>query len=163
MPQPGDIGLTKIGGVLGWFVYLGQCLIGDRSKWTHAFVVLHNDMLIEAQPGGALLFPLDKYKNREVVYVSPDDLTQEQRDAIVAEATMLQGTPYSYADYVALFLELLGIRSKFLRKYVRTSGRLICSQLCDLSYQRGGYHLFDDGRLPMDITPGDLARRFNVR
>jgi hypothetical protein len=33
---------------------------------------------------------------------------------------------------------------------------MICSQLVDEAYLRAGVHLFDDGRDPGDVTPGDL-------
>ena len=33
---------------------------------------------------------------------------------------------------------------------------MICSQLVDEAYARAGVQLFDDGRLPGDVTPADL-------
>jgi hypothetical protein len=33
---------------------------------------------------------------------------------------------------------------------------MICSQLADEAAMRGGWHLFSDGRIPQDVTPGDL-------
>jgi hypothetical protein len=36
---------------------------------------------------------------------------------------------------------------------------MICSQLVDTILCRAGYHLFADGRLPQDVTPGALFRR----
>jgi hypothetical protein len=32
----------------------------------------------------------------------------------------------------------------------------MCSQLVDLSYHEAGVELFDDGRIPGDVSPGDL-------
>jgi hypothetical protein len=43
-----------------------------------------------------------------------------------------------------------------VRDFVADEGHLICSQLVDEAYLRAGVHLFDDGRLPGDVTPGDL-------
>lgn len=160
-PKPGDIGFTKIGGILGFFVHLGQWFNGDRSQWTHVFVILPDNKIIEAQPGGARVIPLSDYDDRDTVFASPD-LTPEQRQRIVFEALRLKRTPYSFADYAALFVRRVGLCRGVLRKYVRTSGRMICSQLCDESYRRAGIHLFDDGRLPQDVTPGDLARLFKL-
>lgn len=161
-PEPGDIGLTKIGGVLGWFVYLAQWFNGDKSQWTHAFVVLPHDQVIEAAPGGAEIFHDCKYLDRDTVYVSPEGLSEEQRRLIVAEAVRLHGTPYSFADYLALFLGRVKLCRGITRNYVRNSGHMICSQFVDEAYRRSGVHLFDDGRLSQDVTPGDLARRFNA-
>lgn len=161
MPQPGDIGLTRINGVLGKFVYLAQWFNGDRSPWTHAFIVLPDGLLMEAQPRGARIAPLTPYDDREVVYVSPE-LSQGQRDLIVEEALKLEGTPYSFADYFALFLQRVGWCRGITRSYVKSSGHMICSQLCDEVYRRSGIHLFDDGRLSQEVTPGDLGTLFNV-
>lgn len=159
MPNPGDIGLTKIRGFAGKFVFLGQWFVGDLSPWTHAFILLDDDTVIEAMPGGARITPLSDYEGREILW-SEFPLADEQRLRIVAEARSLEGTPYSFADYVALFLERVGFRFGIVKRYVTSSGHMICSQLCDEVYRRCGIHLFDDGRMPQDVTPGDLHRVF---
>lgn len=155
-PRPGDFGLTKIQGGTGWLVKLGQLLNGDASEYTHAFVVLDGGELIEAEPGGAKIRPLSVYDGREVFY-SNLPLTDAQRTQIVAAARVLVGTPYSIADYVALALARLGLRWRWLERYVTSSGHMICSQLVDHAYCVAGVHLFDDGRLSQDVTPGDLT------
>jgi hypothetical protein len=50
---PGTIGLSKIGGALGAAIRFGQVATGDLSPWTHAFVVVDSERVIEARPGGA--------------------------------------------------------------------------------------------------------------
>jgi hypothetical protein len=37
---------------------------------------------------------------------------------------------------------------------------MICSQLADTAAAEGGWHLFEDGRWPGDVTPGDLYRLY---
>lgn len=152
--KPGDIGLTRIGGVLGFFVSLGQHLAGDSSRYTHAYIVLDDETVIAAQPGGARIDNLSDYKNK-AVYLQRD-LTDEQRMTIVEEARSLEGLPYSFLDYLALALARFGIKPKWLQKYIADTGHMICSQLCDEVYRRAGIHLFNDGRLPQEVTPGDL-------
>jgi len=154
-PQPGDFGLSRIGGVVGWWIALGQLLTGDASRYTHAFVVLDDNTVIEAMPGGAVITPLAEYKGKAVY--SRIDLTPDQRFAIVSEARKLVGVPYSFLDYLALALAHFGIRPKKLREYIKTKGHMICSQLVDEVYRRAGITMFDDDRLPQDVTPGDLA------
>lgn len=78
------------------------------------------------------------------------------RAALAYEARDLVGTPYGFSDYLALTLAHLGFRPQWLRTYIARSGRLICSQLVDETFRRQGLHLFTDGRIPMDVTPGDL-------
>lgn len=154
-PRPGDFGLSKIGGVLGWWIGLGQFITGDASRYTHAFVVLDDQTVIEAMPGGAIITPLEKYKGRAVFCNM--DISSKKREVIVKEGRALEGTPYSFMDYLALALAHFGIRPKRLRKYIQNTGHMICSQLVDEVYRRAGVHMFNDGRLPQDVTPGDLA------
>lgn len=161
-PRPGDIGLTRISGLTGVLVGLGQFIIRDASRYTHVFVVLDNNEIIEAMPGGAKIESLDKYAGT-TKYGSPKavyldiKLTADQRFGIVQNARQLKGTPYSFLDYVALSLERFGIKWKWLENYVASTKHLICSQLADEAYRRAGVHLFDDGRLPQKVTPGDLT------
>lgn len=152
--KPGDIGLTRIGGVLGFFVSLGQHLAGDSSRYTHAYIVLDDETVMAAQPGGARIDKLSDYKNK-AIYIQLD-LTDEQRASIVAEARALEGLPYSFLDYLAIAITRLGIKPKWLKRYIANTGHMICSQLCDEVYRKVGIHLFNDDRLPQEVTPGDL-------
>jgi hypothetical protein len=164
----GQYGLTRIRGRVGWLIGLGQFLVGSSSPWTHAFVVVDNGQVVEAMPGGTILSPLNTYtqgdRAADTIF-SGLPLTEDQRAAIVREARALgpdpftgrQGVGYSLLDYVALALHHWGLRPGWLRRYIASTGHLICSQLVDLVLQRAGLHLFSDGRDPGDVSPGDLA------
>jgi hypothetical protein len=161
-PQRGSIGLTSINGPVGLGIRVGQWANGDGfSTYEHAFVVIGPDidgrqMLIEAQPGGAVIRPLSDYDGRHVVYVAPAGLTDGQRVLIADCARQLRNTPYSFADYAALAAHRFRLPVPGLRRYVAASGHLICSQLADLAYQRAGVQLFNDGRWDGWVTPADL-------
>lgn len=161
-PRPGDFGLTEIRGITGWLVGLGQFLNGDASIFSHAFVVLDDGTVMEAQPGGARITPLETYSRRPVAFSTHLATTEAQRDEIVRQARLLEGTPYSFLDYLALALTRLRVRPRWLRRYVASTGHMICSQLVDEAYRRAGVHLFTDGRLSQDVTPGDLANRLLI-
>jgi hypothetical protein len=61
-------------------------------------------------------------------------------------------------DYLALALLHLHLpAASWVRKRVKSSGHMICSQLCDAVYRRAGIELFTDGRLEGDVMPADLA------
>lgn len=159
-PQPGDFGLSTIGGALGRFVSFSQLVVGDPSRYQHAFIVLDDKTVVEAQPGGARITPLDRWlanAGRKPLAFSEADLTEGQRAALVAAARELVGTPYSFLDYLSLALLARGCRPKWILRRVRSSGHLICSQLVDTVYNRTGLPLFSDGRFSGDVTPGDLA------
>lgn len=156
MPLPGDFGLVSITGTVGRLIRVGQYLNGDGFRnFEHAFVVLDGGMLLEAEPGGARIRPLAQYDGTNVTY-SDWPLTDVQRDRIV-QARSLVGTPYSVLDYLSLVLVRLHIRPGWVARYVVNTGHMICSQMVDFCYVQAGVHLFDDGRIPGDVTPGDLA------
>jgi hypothetical protein len=157
MPLPGDFGLVSITGTVGRLIRVGQYLNGDGFRdFEHAFVVLNNGGLLEAEPGGARLRDLSEYDGTNVTY-SDWPLTDQQRDRIVDAALSLVGTPYSVLDYLSLTLVRLHLRPGWVARYVANTGHMICSQLTDECYARAGVHLFADGRIPGDVTPGDLA------
>ena len=149
--QPGDIGLVTIKGDVGLAIRIGQWLNGDGfADYEHAFVMVSGGKIVEAEPGGARCVPLH-YK--DVLWLECPD---QYRAGVVAAAMRQIGTPYSYLDYFALAALRLHIPSQHLRDYVRDSHHEICSQLADNSAALGGWHLYNDGRLPQDVTPGDL-------
>lgn len=156
-PQPGDFGLTTLDFIHGGFgIRLGEWLNG--SKWRnyqHAFVVVDDDQIVEAAPGGAVLSTISQYAGQRMVF-SSWDLTDAQRATICANARATLGTPYSAADYFALIAHRFHIPAPGLRNYVASSGHMICSQLVDHVYAESGLTIFDDGRWEGYVTPEDL-------
>ncbi|MGW1376276.1 hypothetical protein ACWD6P_18670 [Streptomyces sp. NPDC002446] len=153
-PQPGDIGLTQISGVTGRLIRFGQWLNGDGfADYQHAFLVLPDERLLEAQPGGARIRPLTAYADTDVLYVYPAGLTEQQRAGICAAATRYVGVPYSFLDYLAIATHRLHLPVPGLRRYIASTRHMICSQLVDQCYLDAGVHLFADGRWPGYVTP----------
>jgi hypothetical protein len=157
-PLPGDIGLYHIPGLGGFLIGLGQRLLGDSSYYSHAFLVMPYGRSLAAQPGGARYDDLSYYEGA-IFSSGLTPLTPEQRDSIVAEADKLVRTPYSWLDYAAIGMHRFGVRFGFVERRVVGSGHMIYSQLVDEVYRRAGINLFDDGRLPQDVTPGDIYDR----
>lgn len=153
-PGIGDFGVVKIPGRVGKLIRLGQWLNGDGyDDYEHAFIVTGLAQVIEGRPSGAGYNTVRSYPGA-AYYNCPE----ESREAVAHAARLLIGRGYSWVDYFALAAVRfhLDLVAPPLRRYVKNSGRLICSQLVDLAYQMGGVQLFDDGRLPGDVTPGDL-------
>lgn len=157
-PLPGDFALTKISGITGKFVAAGQALVGDAAPVQHAFVYVGGGRVVQAMPGGAEVILLEDASTPVVWSTGRVPLTSVQRVTVAGEALSLVGTPYSYLDYVSLGLAHFRVRPAWVRDFVADTGHLICSQLVDEVYLRAGVHLFDDGRLPGDVTPGDLYK-----
>lgn len=180
LPPPGSFGLSRIGGTLGTAVHIGQALLGDSSIFTHAFVVLDKGEIIQAEPRGARILPLETYlgrpnvafcdapilnrvaelgRRRTTKYAGwTTDTEHELRVRIVHHARALEGTPYSFLDYLALAAERVGITPTPILRRMEQTKEMICSQLVDEVYRRAGIHLFTDGRRSQSVTPGDLAR-----
>jgi hypothetical protein len=157
MPKPGDFGLVAISGETGRLIRFGQWLNGNGwGDYQHAVLVLDNDELIEAEPGGARIRPVSEYDGTNVVW-SDWPLTDAERAAIVAAGRSLEGTPYSFLDYAMLAAHRLHIPVPGLRRYIASTGHKICSALVDLGYKLGGQTMFDDRRWDGDVTPMALV------
>lgn len=155
--QAGDFFLLVGTDPIGRLIRIGEWFNGDGfSQYSHAGVLLDDDTILEAEPGGARIRPMTEYPADLLVW-STWDLTPGQRASIVGAARGLLGVPYSFADYAALAVRRLHLPFPGLRRYIASSGHMICSQLTDEVYRRAGLHMFRDNRWPGDVTPADLA------
>lgn len=163
-PRIGDIGITKISGAGGLAIRAGQWLNGDGfADYEHAFVVttaegpLQDVMIVEAMPGGAVQV---RNWHPDTMYLRCPD---EHREAVADAARELVGVPYSWADYGAIALHRFRIPTPHLKRYIKRSKSMICSQLADHAAMAGGWHLFRDNRWEGDVTPGDLERLYRAQ
>lgn len=157
-PQPGDFALAKITGLTGRMVAAGQTMVGDRAPIQHAYVYVGGGYIVQAMPNGAEMIRLEDASPPVIWSTGLVPLTDRQRVSVVLEARELVDTPYSFADYLSIGLAYFHARPVWVRDYIADTGHMICSQLVDEVYKRAGVQLFDDGRLPGDVTPGDLYR-----
>lgn len=164
-PPPASFGLSTVEGHTGAFIRFGQWFTGRRPNgvhFTHAFLVLDDGEIIEAGPDGAGYGDLEDYLDDldagdDVLFVDLG-LDEVERERVIMAAETLAGRGYSFLTYVYLFALRAGLPSEWLRRRVANTQRLICSQLVDEAYRLAGIHLFNDGREPQNVTPGDLAR-----
>lgn len=160
---PGDFYLTRIGGLTGVGITLAQWAIGDLSRYSHAGIFLGDcygdghDYVAEAMPGGLQINRLTKYHGKELVH-STFELTFEQRAEIVKLALSKKDTPYSYLGYLYVGLSSFKRCPQWVKDKVSSTDALFCSQFVDYVYGKAGVKLFDDDRIYLDVTPGDLAR-----
>jgi hypothetical protein len=165
VPRPGDIFLTQIGGLLGLVIRVAQgLLVGDWSRYTHAGIILEDGTVIAAQPRGARIDPLTSIiDDRPLAILPVPDWAEDRRDEIVAAARMLEGHPYGFLDYLYIgFMRLerkagYRVTPRWLTRFVASDRSLICSAFADKVWCKNGLHLFDDGRLHGEVSPGDLA------
>lgn len=173
---PGSFFMRRIDGWTGRWVSAVQAFVRGGSNFTHAGLILDNDQIIEAEPGGANIKSIETLYRHEPVMVSDapmqrwldstvfpmvlgakEEAEWNKRNELVTKARYLDGIGYSFLDYFALaFAEWKLPGWTLVRDRVESSQRLICSALVDRAYSWSEVHLFDDGRLPGDVTPWDL-------
>lgn len=157
-PKPGDFFLVPIEGPVGKAIQFGQWLNGDGfGPVQHAGMYLGDGYSVEAFPGGAKKCLMSGPAYDGIIWSSGAiELTAGQRQRLAWKAIKYIGTPYSFLDYVGLALARFGLRSRLLKRYIASTGHMICSQLVDQCYNDAGIPLFSDGRIPGDVTPADL-------
>lgn len=152
-PRPGDYGVVKTNGWIGFLIRLGT-----MSRWNHTFIYIGDGKIIEANPTGVAISPVTKYPL--IAWNQHEKLTAKQRKRIVKEAQHLVGHVYGFLDILNLVLRILGLRvlanTSLLNKMAERYG-VICSELVALSYEAATVKLVNK---PANIvTPGDLAER----
>lgn len=164
-PQLGDIGFAVIGGGVGAFVAWGQFVLGDSCRYTHAFIVTGENEVVEAMPRGARVAALAgrnvprKFRYARLPQRVWDAAGSDRKALFTITARSYVGVPYGFSTYLSLAAVQWGLPAGLLRRYVSNNGRMICSQLIDQALSDAGVHLFTDGRIPQDVTPGDLYYR----
>jgi hypothetical protein len=145
---PGDVALFRPNTFYGHAIS-----VITTSRYCHARLIVDTDGgTVEADTGGAVRGKVEKGD----VVISPP-LTPDERALVPAVASALIGIPYGWPDVFALGLAQLGIRLPSLSRQVARPDRLFCSQLVDLVWRSVGFNAFTDGRLPQNVSPGDLA------
>ena len=160
VPQAGDFFLAPIAGWAGLGIETGQWLMGDGfDPVQHAAMYLGDGLLVQAMPHGATEVTLSGHYPDFSKLVWSTGLikpTAKQRLVLVDKAYDYVGTPYSDLDYLSLAAAHFGLRPAALKRYIASTGHMICSQLVDQCYQDAGIQLFNDGRFAGDVTPGSL-------
>ena len=152
-PRPGDYGVVKTTGFVGKLIR-----VGTASRWNHVFIYVGDSLIIEANPTGVSLSPVNKYP--VIGWNQHEILTKEQRKFIVDFAYNQVGRPYAFLAIGNILLRTLGLKllanTAILRKLAQQTG-YICSELVAESYSKNGVRMFD--KPDYLVTPGDLAER----
>lgn len=149
--QPGTIGLTQINGEVGRIIRFGQFLNGAAkphynalANYEHAFLAIADDgAILEAEPGGARVGNVSEYSH---IYWCENIAAKYSKglNDVVAAAHKYVGVPYSFLDYGALAARRLHLPVPGLRKYIASTGHMICSQLCARAYLDAGCALYTE-------------------
>ena len=185
--RPGDIMFAKKVRPLAadLLILRGQLILGQPGYPHHVAVVTQaagtdrpyrdGPKIVQAMPSGAEEIEIGaEHWTSDYTYVRPayvggkiiigdgdesDNLMMTQAEGVAWHARRYIGVPYSFADYAAIAGVHFGIKNGPIRRYVTTSKHMICSQLADQAMSDAGFHVFDDERLPQDVTPAALYVR----
>lgn len=164
---------TTIPGIGGKLIALGEKINDESVTWEDAKKVQHVGVvtevlsipeqawLVQAMPSGAeeIEASLD-YWNPSCIYVRPGYKSEYTPPRVAQFARSYIGVPYSFLDYVAIagrhVLALKPTQRTPFDRYVSSTKHMICSQLADQALCDAGFHVFDDGRIPQDVTPAAL-------
>jgi hypothetical protein len=160
-PRPADLILirskTWLGKLIRFFERIRFRTEKDRpfAYWSHAaLVVTSAGHLIEVVHTGVVLGKIENYRDQEYHYVYLD-LSESDRSKAVRFAYSCLRQKYGRSGFLLLALSvLLGDRLK-----VPDRGQQGCVALIVRALQRAGV-TFE--HRPVDMTPADLAKRFDV-
>lgn len=151
--RPGAYFVSHGGGRAGYFIRtLTQSWAG------HAGIHLGSGRIIEGAPPKSRITAADDHP--EAIWNIHEDLTDEQRLEIVAQAHAMKDRDYDWEAYAAFILEWTHLRNqKQLDDRFRMNEHRICSALVDDCYMKVGIDLKPSATVPNMVTPDDLLRR----
>ncbi|HEY6926576.1 MAG TPA: hypothetical protein VI653_24035 [Steroidobacteraceae bacterium] len=176
--RPGDLMFTTIPGIGGKLIALGEKINDKSVTWDVAKKVQHvgvvtsscyrwpprgaaGPLLVQAMPAGAEEVEIGSdYWNPSCIYVRPGYKSEYTPPRVAQFARSYIGVPYSFLDYAAIagrhMLALKPTQRTLFDRYVSSTKHMICSQLADQALSDANFHVFDDGRIPQDVTPAAL-------
>lgn len=157
-------------------ILAGQVFLGQPGYPHHVAVVVSNEpgfdrytgrpvgnpRIVQAMPSGAEEIEIGiEHFTEDYIYLRPPYKIAAtgyggMAERVVEAARGYIGVPYSFADYGALTAHHVHLPVPHLDRFIVTSKHMICSQLADKSMADAGWHVFNDGRLPQDVTPAAL-------
>jgi uncharacterized protein YycO len=153
-PAPGLYFVVKTHGFVPWVIRRAT-----RSPFDHAGVILEDGAIVEAEPGGVRLGHLSEYYGCRIAINSGDEITVQQRAAVVAAARATIGIRYDDLAIADDGLETLGVHWQWLARRAAGNGELICSALVARAGRAAGLD-WSCGQPDFEqVTPALLARR----
>lgn len=156
---PGDVIFTNMSQPARVIVKTGQMILNDDCRYEHVAICVSHETGLEARPPAARFFKIEQ-AHPSLYFRLP--LSDDQRSLIQEQSWAADFPRYSWLTYPHLASIRLGLTNEGLSSKLMTSERRICSQLVDERLTKIGYHVFDDGRVYGDVTPGDLYYRFSL-
>lgn len=143
-----------VGSVRAWWGYRHVAVVTNATAF-------HEHWICQAMPRGVEHVRMGRKANDpRYLFIRPDYASREVSPHLVAAAALAYlGTPYNFLTYLKLAAGAFRFRltERWLLKRMSTRADMMCSQHVDQALADAGYHVFDDGRLPQDVVPAELA------
>lgn len=130
-----------------------------QSEVGHAGVYVGNGRIVEGVPRLAINSAADAQTKAIWNYREGEDLTDEQRLAIVNKALELVGTPYDFFAYIGFMEEIFQIRTDKQRDAIFNSKHRVCSALVGDCYWAAGIDVDPFASIVNLVSPKDLLHR----
>lgn len=154
-PIPGEFFVVRTPGWVG----RGIRVVTD-SDVNHAGLYLGDGRTLEAQPSGAIFGRVSNYGEALWSGTNPTllEVARTYGAKLADQAFTHHGDRYSFVDCACIGLaNLFGVHvPPPVRQRLNDPHMNMCSQLVDRIHMEVGVHLFQDGRLPGDVSPGAL-------
>ncbi|MEQ1856107.1 MAG: hypothetical protein ABL963_06545 [Longimicrobiales bacterium] len=158
---PGDVVLTRSGGIVGWAIRLFTRRIGEsRTKASHTGIIveagrLDGAIIVEALSTVKRHRLWDRYAGRshEVAVFRPLNLTEGEVAQVVAKAETYVGRRYGYLKILAHWLDWILQGAYVFRRLTNQDRYPICSWVVAWAFAEAGKH-FDVE--PGAATPDDI-------
>lgn len=153
-PAAGLYGVVKTSGLVPWIIRMGT-----HGQFDHAFVILEDGAIVEAEPGGVRLGHLSEYYGCRIAINSAEDMTVQQRSVVATTAKAMIGKAYNDLAIADDGLECLGWHWRWLLSRASGDGEVVCSQMVALAGQAAGLDWRGGAKTTTEVTPAMLARR----
>lgn len=132
-----------------------------RSPVDHTFIVTGPGQIVEARTTGVTRSPLSTYAGAVAIANVGEELTQQQRDTIVAAANAYADAQdgYDWPGVIVIGLRKLGATWKWLLTASARRNEQFCSELAVLCAQQAGVDWTCGTGDPALVSPAMLAVR----
>ena len=110
-----------------------------RSMWSHSFLYIGDNKVIESDWDGVVIHPLDRYLNNKYsvgLYRIKPELTEDEAEQLVIQARKLLGIHYGYLQILwQLVLRLVG-KNEDPDWSLDIDKGMICSEMMAAAYEK---------------------------
>jgi len=112
-----------------------------RSNWSHTFLYIGDNKIIESDWDGVVIKPLDHYLNdtyRVGLFRVTPELTEEESKQVIVEARKMLGIHYGFWQLIWQFILRVCCKSEDPDWALNVDSGVICSEMVAKAYKKIG-------------------------